>query len=141
MIQAVFFSKGRAGLLLGAILIGTGLLPVAQGQPGQLEEITSFANGQKFYLDKGSFVPVGNGRLQYRVVGESNSGAKDNQVSMNEIDCGTGRLRSPVNSGATGINTPNPAPDTPITVSNRTRLHSLLKDACSANLPELQGNW
>jgi hypothetical protein len=116
---------------------------------GQYEEISSFATGGKFYLDKGSFVPVGNGKIRYQIVGQSNlpGSVNDsgNRVSSNEVDCNTGRLQSPIESwtqDAKGnISSRIPGPQGPITVSSRTKLHGLLKDACSENAPEAKGAW
>lgn len=148
MRQSLFSRFGQGLSLLS--LMGLSLFPTqfAQGQENELEEITSFASGARFYLDKGSFVPIGNGKLQYKVVGNggpANSGDRSQRISVNEIDCGTGRLQAPVNSWTEdkkgAVSSQFPGPSGPITVTNRTKLHGLLKDACNENLPDVQGNW
>src|SRR5690606_15106136 len=56
----------------------------------------SFASGQRSYIQTDSFTPVGNGKLQYRVVGDLAAGGQ--RISLNEIDCSTGQSASPVKS-------------------------------------------
>lgn len=148
MRQSVFSRFGLGLSLLSLVGVSLFLGQLAQGQENELEEITSFASGARFYLDKGSFVPIGNGKLQYKVVGNggpTNSGDTSQRISVNEIDCGTGRLQAPVNSWVEdkqgSVSSQFPGSTGPITVTNRTKLHGLLKDACNENLPDVQGNW
>jgi len=74
--------------------------------------------------------------------GQSPAGTR---VSLNEIDCGTGQLRSPVKSWSEGgdgaISNEIPGSPYPVTLRNRTRLYSFLKDACQQNLPDLPSQW
>lgn len=145
MRRTVFYGCKPALSLLGIVSLSLLCTHFAQGQDTQLEEITSFANGQRFYLDKGSFIPIGNGKLQYKVVGNNSPSSQDERISVNQIDCGTGRMQAPLNEWSEdrqgNASSHFPGPTSPITVSNRTRLHGLLKDACHENLPEVQGNW
>ncbi len=147
-------SNRLAAWALAALCIGSVTASTAPAQnnatsSGQYEEISSFATGGKFYLDKGSFVPVGNGKIRYQIVGQSNQPGSvndsGNRISSNEFDCNTGRLQSPIESWAQdakgNISNRIPGPQGPITVSNRTKLHGLLKDACSENAPEARGSW
>ncbi|WP_373531806.1 hypothetical protein [Vampirovibrio sp.] len=116
----------------------------AQAEPHRLEEISSLATGGRFYMDTATFHPAENGKLRYNMVG-SGQGAGD-RVSLNEIDCGTGQLRSPLQSWqahdvVTRQSGNIPGPAHAITVTPRTRLHSLLKQACQQHQPNIHGDW
>lgn len=140
-------------LLLGLSLLGSFCFTpwpghLAQGEDNQLAEISSLATGGRFYLDKSSFQSVGGGKLRYNVIGQN--GPQDpanpsHQISLNEIDCATGQLRSPIESWSEdsqgNISSRIPGPQGPVTVSRRTEIHQLLKDACAANLPKVRGDW
>lgn len=74
--------------------------------------------------------------------GQSPAGTR---VSLNEIDCNTGQLRSPVkswNEGGDGAQSNEiPGSPYPVTLRNRTGLYSFLKGTCQQNLPDLPTQW
>lgn len=147
------FTSRSIRLLLGLALLGSFYITPwpshqAQGEDNQLAEISSLATGGKFYLDKSSFQPVGGGKLRYNVIGQNGSQDPNNpsqRISLNEIDCATGQLRSPIESWSEdsqgNISSRIPGPQGPVSVSSRTEIHQFLKDACARNLPNVRGNW
>ena len=135
-------------LNLGLILTAFGLILSLNGQASlaqesNFEEISSLATGGKFYLDMDTFQPVGGGKLRYSVIGDG-QGSGD-RVSVNEINCATGQFKSPIESWAKDrqgeVSSRIPGPQGPMTVSKRTRLHGLLKNACAQYAPNAQGDW
>lgn len=117
--------------------------PITSAQETHFEEISSLATGGRFYLDMDTFEPAGGGKLRYNVIGYG-QGTGD-RVSLNEIDCATGQLKSPIESWSEnrqGQTTGQiPGPQGPVTVSKRTKLHDLLQDACNRYLPGTQVDW
>lgn len=115
---------------------------------GGMEIISSFASGDRFFLDKNSFQPLGNGKLQYQVIGVTGQQNPDNptyRVSRNEVNCGTGQLQSPVQSWTQDSrgesSNPLPGPVGPTKLTNRGKIYGLLKDACQQYAPEAKQNW
>jgi hypothetical protein len=122
----------------------------AQGQPADpnpAEEnrtlYSSFASGQKFYLENDSFQPAGDGKLQYNVTSDTGNGGR--RVSQNEIDCTTGQFKSPIESWQEDsqgrVSDQKPGPVVTMTLNQKTQLYRTLKDACQKNLPDVQGSW
>jgi hypothetical protein len=107
------------------------------------EEISSLATGGRFYIDMNTFQPAENGKLRYNVVGSGQG--TNNRASLNEVDCATGQLRSPIESWPTddpaSASARMPGPQGAVIATPRTRLHALLKQACQAHRPDMRGDW
>lgn len=125
--------------------ISAGAQQAANPAPGNLFPLSSFAAGQKFAIQTDSFTPIGDGKLQYRVVETSGQSEAGPRVSLNEIDCSTGQLRAPIkswNEGGDGnISNEIPGSPYPVTLRNRTRLYAFLKSTCQESMPDLPSQW
>lgn len=104
---------------------------------------SSFASGQKFYLENDSFQAGENGKLQYSVTSDTGGGGR--RVSQNEIDCTTGEFKSPIESWQEDnkgrISDQKPGPAVKMSLNQKTHLYRTLKDACQKHMPQVQANW
>jgi hypothetical protein len=132
-------------LLVGTLSVAW-LASAQQARDGGGDQILlhSFASGQKFYIQKDSFQPMGNGLMQYTVT--STPGPDGVRVSRNEMDCRTGQMKSPIQSWSDSGNgsqqaNPTDGPSAVTTLTNRTKLYDQMKDACRQAMPNLPMNW
>lgn len=140
----VFCSLICLGMIAGSVFSWNSTAFGQQGQANQFP-LSTFANGQKYVIQKDTFKPVGGGKLQYQVTEDTDATTKGRRVSVNEVDCNTGQYRSPVESwyedadGSTSQQ--QPGPPFPMQVSSRTPLYDQLKSSCQEQLPDLPIHW
>lgn len=141
----VFCSLICLGMMVAVVFTESGKAYGQQNNPGNQFTLSTFANGQKFVIQKDSFTPIGGGKLQYQVTEDTGPSAKGKRVSVNEVDCNTGQYRSPVESwyedASGGVSQQQPGPPFPMQVSNRTPLYDQLKSSCQEQMPDLPIKW
>lgn len=139
----MLLSLSMIGVYAGYAVCAQGTEGLAKGQERIL--FSSFASGEKFYIEKASFRSTGGSHLQYTIINENSQPPVPSRVSLNDIDCATGAIQSPVESwdgdDPADQNGIKPGPVSPMTLSKRNKLYNILKKACHENLSELPMAW
>lgn len=132
-------------------LIGLHAASPMENQSSQADNLTpiaTFASGAQFYLQKDTIKPLGQGRLQYYVVGQPAQQPSDgttHPLTSNEVDCRTGRFKSAtqtwnIDPKGNNVSTQTGSPY-PVTLNPNSQLYQALKDACGQYAPEVKINW
>lgn len=101
--------------------------------------------GSTYYIDQDTFQNRGDGKLQYQVIEVPAQGGPPSRTTLNELDCKTGKMKSPLSSWAEDANGEQtnilPGSKQDITVSPFSKLHETLKNYCQQYTPEATGPW
>lgn len=127
-------------------LLGVILNPQSShAQDSNLQELNRTSYGSRFYMDKDTIQPQGDGTLRYRVIEFQSGQSQPGRVSQSEIDCNTGEVMSSMASwdeDSQGRQSNRlPGPSRPVKISSFSSTHAVFKNICRQYAPEARGSW